>query len=57
MNESQVQDVIFEAIETSLEAQLRAVRRLRSGKETAPQRKIRKGMPEEDMAFDILSEN
>jgi len=55
MNESQVKDVIFEAIETSLEAQLRAVRRLRSGKETAPKRKVRKGMSQVDMAFDILS--
>ena len=44
MNESQVKDVIFEAIETSLEAQLRAVRRLRSGKETAPKSKIQKGL-------------
>lgn len=55
MNESQVKDVIFEAIETSLEAQLRAIRRLRSGKETAPKRKIRKGLSQVDMAFDILS--
>jgi hypothetical protein len=55
MNESQVKDVIFEAIETSLEAQLRAIRRLRSGKEASPKSKTRKGMSQVDMAFDILS--
>jgi hypothetical protein len=55
MNESQVKDVIFEAIETSLEAQLRAIRRLRSGKEASPKPKTRKGMSQVDMAFDILS--
>lgn len=55
MNESQVKDVIFEAIETSLEAQLRAIRRLRSGKEVSLKPKTRKGMSQVDMAFDILS--
>ena len=43
MNESQVKDVIFEAIENSLEAQLRAIRRLRSGKEASPKPENPKG--------------
>jgi len=54
MDESQIKDVILEAIESGLEAQLRSVRRLRSGKETAPRPKTRKGMSQVDMAYDIL---
>jgi hypothetical protein len=54
MDESRIKDVIFEAIESGLEAQLRAVRRLRAGKETAPMPRIRKGLSQVDMAFDIL---
>jgi DNA-binding GntR family transcriptional regulator len=54
MDESQVKDVILEAMESGLEAQLRAIRRLRSGQETASGPKTRKGMSQVDMAFDIL---
>lgn len=47
-----LKDIIFEAIEASLEAQLRAIRRLRR-----PERersKEDKGMSKIDMAYDIL---
>lgn len=54
MDESKIKDVILEAIESGLEAQLRAVRRLRSGKETTPRPKTRGGMSQVDMAYDIL---
>src|ERR1017187_6593784 len=47
-------DTILSIFEASLEAQLRAVRRLRQGKpEEAPARP-KKGLSQVDMAFDIL---
>jgi hypothetical protein len=54
MNNS-VRDAVFEAVEASLEAQLRAVRRLRNpaGPQAEPAR--RKGRSQVDMAFDILA--
>lgn len=53
MNEN-LKDLILSTFEASLEAQLRAVRRLRRG-ETAPaERRSRKGLSQMDMAFDIL---
>lgn len=52
---SAVRDVVLEAVEISLDAQLRAVRRLRKGpvEPTAPRRKKR--MSQVDMAYDILT--
>lgn len=47
-------DSLLEAIETSLDAQLRAVRRLRSGKPEAPGVRRRKGRSQVDLAEDIL---
>ena len=55
MNESTVKEVILDIIESSLEAQLRAVRRLRSGQEPTPKPKARQGLSQVDMAFDVLS--
>jgi len=53
MEHEDIRDAVFEAIELSLDAQLRAVRRLRKGEEGgAPQR--RKGRSQLDMAYDIL---
>jgi len=46
-------DLILSVFEASLEAQLRAVRRLRQGETTPPPRR-RKGLSQVDMAFDIL---
>ena len=50
----EIKDLILSVFEASLEAQLRAVRRLRHG-ETAPAGpRPRKGLSQVDMAFDIL---
>jgi hypothetical protein len=47
-------DVILSVFEASLEAQLRAVRRLRQGEPPASEPRRRKGLSQVDMAFDIL---
>jgi hypothetical protein len=49
-----LKDVILTAFEASLEAQWRAVRRLRRGESSAPEPRRRKGLSQVDMAFDIL---
>src|SRR5437016_14499100 len=49
-----VRDLILTTIETSLDAQLRAVRRLRKGAPAAAGPRRRKGLSQVDMAFDIL---
>jgi hypothetical protein len=54
MPDEDVKDVILDTFEASLDAQLRAVRRLRRG-ESAPRSARRaKGRSQVDMAFDIL---
>jgi DNA-directed RNA polymerase delta subunit len=50
----EVKDVILSVFETSLEAQLRAVRRLRQSEPSASELRHRKGLSQVDMAFDIL---
>ena len=47
-------DLILSVFEASLEAQLRAVRRLRQGAPPDAQPRPRKGRSQVDMAFDIL---
>ena len=47
-------DIILSAFEASLEAQLRAVRRLRQGKSEGAAARPKKGLSQVDMAFDIL---
>jgi len=54
MDETILKEVILETMEASLEAQLRAVRRLRSGEEKPRAKTGPKGMSQVDMAFDIL---
>ena len=54
MNDDSTKDLILSVFEASLEAQLRAVRRLRQGEEPATQPRKRKGLSQVDMAFDIL---
>ena len=49
-----IRDTVLSAFEASLEAQLRAVRRLRQGEPTAGVPRRRKSMSQVDMAFDIL---
>jgi hypothetical protein len=50
----EAKDLILSVFEASLEAQLRAVRRLRQGSETPVASRRRKGLSQVDMAFDIL---
>jgi len=50
----ETKDLILGVFEASLEAQLRAVRRLRQGQPGAPAPRSRKGPSQVDMAFDIL---
>ena len=47
-------EIILGIFEASLEAQLRAVRRLRQGEPATPEPLRRKGLSQVDMAFDIL---
>ena len=49
-----LKDVILSVFEASLEAQLRAVRRLRHGPLPSAQPRPRKRLSQVDMAFDIL---
>lgn len=50
----ELKDLILGVFEASLEAQLRAVRRLRQGPNAAAEPRRRKGLSQVDMAFDIL---
>jgi hypothetical protein len=54
MDETIIKNTILNTIEASLEAQLRAVRRLKAGEHDAKPRSPRKGMSQVDMAYDIL---
>jgi HB1, ASXL, restriction endonuclease HTH domain len=49
-----LRDVVLSAFEASLEAQLRAIRRLRQPAQSSPEPGQRKGRSQVDMAFDIL---
>ena len=50
----ETKDLILGVFEVSLEAQLRAVRRLRQGEPDTAAPRRRKGLSQVDMAFDIL---
>jgi hypothetical protein len=52
MEEDKIRSAVLDAFEVSLDAQLRAVRRLQQGKNERP--RARKGMLQVDMAYDIL---
>ena len=49
-----IKDTILSAFEASLEAQLRAIRRLRQGQTEEAQPRPNKGRSQVDMAYDIL---
>jgi len=49
-----LKDTILSIFEASLDAQLRAVKRLRQSPDEAPAATQRKGMSQVDMAYDIL---
>jgi hypothetical protein len=50
-----LRDVVLSAIEESLDAQLRAVRRLRKGERPEGERKRRSRLSQVDMAYDVLA--
>lgn len=50
----ETKDLILSVFEASLEAQLRAVRRLRQGDASPTEPRRRKGLSQVDMTFDIL---
>jgi hypothetical protein len=50
----ETKDLILSAFEASLDAQLRAIRRLRRGEPSPARPRGRKGLAQVDMAFDIL---
>jgi len=50
----EIKDLILTVFEASLEAQLRAVRRLRQGEPASPAPRPRQRLSQVDMAFDIL---
>jgi hypothetical protein len=50
-----LRDTVLSTIEASLEAQLRAIRRLRKQSEEPQSTRQRKSMSQVDMAFDILA--
>jgi hypothetical protein len=52
--DDEIRDLILSVFETSLEAQLRAVRRLRQGEPVTAAPTRRKGLSQVDMAFDVL---
>jgi len=52
MDEEKIKAVVLDAFEVSLEAQLKAIRRLKTG--PAEPRRVRQGMSQVDMAYDIL---
>ena len=49
-----IKDLILSTVEASLDAQLRAVRRLRRGQGGPEQPRRRKGLSQVDMAYDVL---
>lgn len=53
MDKDAVREAVLEAVETCLEAQLRALRRLRKG-DSAALKPAKAGMSQLDMAYDIL---
>jgi len=50
----ETKDLILSVFEASLDAQLRAVRRLRQAQPTSAEPRRNKGLSQVDMAFDIL---
>jgi len=49
-----LRDTVLSAIEESLDAQLRVVRRLRKGQKPEGEARRRRGLSQVDMAYDIL---
>lgn len=54
MDEKMIKAAVLDAFEVSLDAQLRAIRRLKQDKDKTKGGRTRKGMSQVDMAYDIL---
>jgi len=54
MEEDKIRDSVLSAFETALDAQLRAVRRLRKGEPVTGKPRRAKSLSQVDMAYDIL---
>ena len=54
MADDQLKDIVLGAVEASLDAQLRAVRRLRRGEPPTGTRPRKTGRSQVDMAYDVL---
>jgi hypothetical protein len=54
MADDHLKDIVLGAVEASLDAQLRAVRRLRRGEPPAGAPRRRAGLSQVDMAYDVL---
>ena len=54
VDESKIKNIILDITEASLEAQLRAVRRLKSGEKSTASQRRKKGISQVDMAYEIL---
>lgn len=52
--DNETKDLILSVFEASLDAQLRAVRRLRQGEPSAPKPRSNKSLSQVDMSYDIL---
>jgi hypothetical protein len=52
--DNSLRDTFLEAFEATLEAQLRAVKRLRSGEESTKEATSKRGLSQVDMAYAIL---
>ena len=54
-SKNEVRDILLEAVEVSLDAQLRAVRRLRKVGKVGEKGRRRVGMSQVDLVYDVLS--
>ena len=54
INNESIRETILEVIENSLEAQLRAIKRLKTAKDKKVHSPIDKGMSQVELAYDIL---
>ena len=54
MDESTIKQIILDTMEASLDAHLRAIRRLKSDQEIKTSKRPKKGWTQVDMAYDVL---
>ena len=52
--DEELKDLLLGTIEAALDAQLRAIRRLRQGESPSKEERAKKGLSQVDMAYDVL---